>query len=70
MRNSAVTVGSLVGAALLLAIAAFCVFGFMASAEAAEAAWAFRTIYGAIGVRCFGGSVALIARCFREPRRQ
>ncbi len=60
MRKFAVIVGSLVAATLLLAIAAFCVFGFMASAEAAEAAWAFRTMYGAIGVACFGGSVALI----------
>jgi hypothetical protein len=62
MRKFAVIVGSLVAIALLLGIAAFCVFGFMVSAEAAEAAWAFRTMYGAIGVGCLGLSVALAVR--------
>jgi hypothetical protein len=55
------------GTALLLAIAAFCVFGFGASGEAGEAAWAFRSIYGVIGLGSLGG-VALIARWLRKSR--
>jgi hypothetical protein len=73
MRIYAKTAGFLFGAALLLAIAAFCVFGFGvgvgvgASGEAGD--WAFRSIYGVIGLGSLGGSVALAAVCFRKSSR-
>ena len=50
-----------VPAVILLAITGFCVYGFMASADASSGVGAFRTIYAAIAVGCLGGSGALIA---------
>jgi hypothetical protein len=43
-------------------------FACLALGEAGEAAWAFRSIYGVIGLGCLGGSVALIARWRLESR--
>ena len=37
---------------LLLLVAGFCVFGFLASSEAGSDAWCFKTIYGVVGIGC------------------
>lgn len=63
MRVVVATIGSL----LLLPIAAFCVFGFMATFEPTDRTvefMAFRMGYAAIGLCCLAGIVVLIARCF------
>ncbi len=51
---------------LLLAVAAFCVFGFLATFEPMQAAkqWTWRAIYVVVG----GCSLAGVASSFRRPR--
>jgi hypothetical protein len=49
----------IVGAVLLFAVAAFCVFGFLAAAEAAPVAaevWSVRLMYGLVGLGAVGGA--------------
>ena len=60
---------AIVGSLILLPIAAFCVFGFMATFEPTERTvefMAFRIGYTVIGLGCLAGIVFLIARCFRK----
>jgi hypothetical protein len=44
---------------VLLAILAFCVFGFSATFEPMDATkqWMWRVVYGVIGLACVGGFV-------------
>jgi len=57
-----------IGSLILLAIAAFCIFGFLATYEPDETLeyMAFRIGYAVIGLGCLAGIVALITRCFRK----
>jgi hypothetical protein len=55
-----------VAAAMLLLIAAFCVYGFLASFEPSAGATAFKIGYAAVGLGCLSGSAALIARGVRR----
>ena len=59
---------AIVGSLFLLPIAAFCVFGFMATFEPDETLeyMVFRIGYTVIGLGCLAGVVALIARYFRR----
>lgn len=62
---------SLIGSLILLSVAAFCVFGFMATSEPTDRTvefMAFRIGYAVIGLGCLAGVVALIARCFRKQQ--
>ena len=46
----------------LLGIAAFCVYGFLSAGEAPVGSrWAFRTIYGTVGLGCAVGRPRLIS---------
>jgi hypothetical protein len=69
MRRFAVIVGSLVAVAVLLAIAVFCVYGFMEIGWRLPSLWELRTMYGAIGVVCLCVSAAVIDSCCREIGR-
>ena len=56
---------AIVGSLLLLAVAAFCAFGFMATFEPTDRTaefLAFRIGYAVIGVGCFIGVVVLLVR--------
>ena len=60
---------AIIGSLSLLPIAAFCVFGFMATFEPTSQPgvfMAFRIGYAVIGLCCLAGVVALIANCFRQ----
>jgi hypothetical protein len=54
------------GSLLLLAVAAFCVFGFLATFEPTDNAIAFRIGYAVIGVGCLVGVGFLIANSLRK----
>jgi hypothetical protein len=59
------TILRLAGALLLSACAAFCLYGFLAAAEAPpDAVWAVRIVYGTIGV-VTAGAAAWLARSKR-----
>jgi hypothetical protein len=65
------TLLAIVAAILLLPIAAFCVFGFMATFEPTdrpEVFMAFRIGYGVAGVACLAGVVGLIWWTFLSRR--
>ena len=49
----------IVGATVLIAVAAFCVFGFLAAGEVPADANSFRLVYGAAGVVSVGTAVWL-----------
>jgi hypothetical protein len=54
---------------LLLAVAAFCLFGFLATFEPTDRQGqflAFRIGYGVIGVGCVAGIVALVVKAVRK----
>ena len=54
---------------ILLPIAAFCVFGFMATFEPTRTPGVFlvfRFGYAVIGLGCLAGDVVLIGRCVRK----
>jgi hypothetical protein len=57
---------------LLLAVTAFCVFGFLARYElqtrAERLPWQIG--YSALGVACVGGSIALVCRCVGSGRKR
>ena len=56
---------AIVGALVLLAIAAFCLFGFAASFEGRSGLFlAFRIGYAVIGLGCLAGVVVLIKTYF------
>ena len=59
---------AILGSLLLLAIAAFCAFGFMASFEPTDNAWAFRIGYAVVGIACLVGVVLLIVNVLRRRR--
>lgn len=59
---------ALIGSALLLAIAAFCLFGFLATFEPTDKPsqfLTFRIVYGVISLGCLAGIVALVVKGFR-----
>ena len=53
---------AIVGSLLLLAVAAFCVFGFLATLEPTSNAMAFRIGYTVIGLGCLVGVGFLVAK--------
>jgi hypothetical protein len=57
---------AILGSPLLLAVAAFCVFGFLATFEPTDNAIAFRIGYAVIGVGCLVGVGFLIANSLRK----
>lgn len=57
---------AIVGSLLLLAVAAFCGFGFMATFEPTSNALAFRGAYTVIGIGCLVGVGFLIANSLRK----
>ena len=62
------TLVAIIAAIMLLPIAAFCVFGFMATFEPTDQPgvfMAFRIGYGVVGVGCLLSIVILIARLIR-----
>ena len=63
------TILTVVASLLLLAVAAFCLFGFLATFEPTdrpETFWAFRIGYGVVGVGCLGGIVVLGVKAVRK----
>jgi len=54
------------GSLLLLAVAAFCIFGFMATFEPTSNALAFRIGYTVIGLGCMIGVGNLVANAVRK----
>ncbi len=57
---------AVLGSLLLLAIAAFCVFGFLATFEPTSNAMAFRIGYTVIGMGCLVGVGGLVANAVRK----
>ena len=57
---------AILGSLLLLAIAAFCAFGFMATFEPTANALAFRIGYTVVGLGCLVGIVLLILNVMRS----
>ena len=60
---------TVVASLLLLAVAAFCLFGFLATFEPTDSPGrflAFRIGYGVVGVGCLAGIVALVVKAFRR----
>jgi len=51
---------SIVGAVVLFAVAACCVYGFAATFEPNVAPGAFRILYAVAGIGCLGTSAALV----------
>ena len=62
---------AILGAIVLLPIAAFCLFGFAATFEPTDRPglfWAFRIGYAVIGLGCLAGVVSLVVRSVRSVR--
>jgi len=57
---------AIVGSVLLLAVAAFCVFGFLATFEPTDNALAFRVGYTVIGFGCLVGAGLLLVNVLRK----
>jgi len=60
---------TVVGSILLLAIAAFCLFGFLATFEPTDRPGmfvAFRVGYAVVGISCLVGTIALILKGVRK----
>lgn len=55
------------GSLLLLAVSAYCSFGFMATFEPTDNALAFRMGYTVIGLGCLVGAGLLLGNAFRNP---
>jgi len=56
---------AIVGSPLLLAVAAFCVFGFLATFEPGQF-MAFRIGYSIVGLGCIAGVILLIVNAARK----
>ena len=54
------------GSLLLLAVAAFCVFGFLATFEPTDNTLAFRIGYAVIGLGCLVGAGVLLVNAVRK----
>ena len=53
------------GSIFLLALAAFCLFGFLATWEPTDTpgiSWAFRVGYAVVGIGCLAGTLVLCRR--------
>lgn len=62
---------AVIGSLVLLAIAAFCVFGFMATFEPTDRpteSLTFRIGYSVIGIGCLASVVGFVANCIRSSR--
>lgn len=57
---------AILGSLLLLAVAAFCIFGFLATFEPTSNAMAFRIGYTVIGLGCVVGAGILIVNVVRK----
>lgn len=63
------SLSALIGSLVLLAIAAFCVFGFLATFEPTDNTaqfMAFRIGYAVIGLGCVGGAGILFVKAVRK----
>jgi hypothetical protein len=60
------TLGRVIGAAVLLAIASFCGFGFLAAFEPGNG-WLWKVGYGAVGSGCLTGAVAILSKLHGQP---
>jgi len=54
------------GSLFLLAVAAFCVFGFLATFEPTDNALAFRVVYTLMGLGCLAGTGFLVVNALRN----
>lgn len=52
---------AMIGSVLLLAVAAFCAFGFLATFEPGDF-MVFRVGYAVVGLGCVAGAIAIIAK--------
>lgn len=62
---------TVVASLVLLPIAAFCLFGFLATFEPTDTPgmfMAFRIGYAVVGIGCFAGIVALIINAVRKSK--
>lgn len=62
---------SIVGSILLFAVAAFCLFGFLATFEPTDKQgmfMAFRIGYSVVGIGCLAGIVALVVKAVRKTK--
>ena len=60
---------ALFGSVLLLAVAAFCLFGFLASFESNETTFVvFRIGYAVIGAVCLAGILALVVNAISKSK--
>lgn len=57
---------AILGSLILLAVAAFCLFGFLATFEPTTNALLFRIGYAVIGVGCMAGAGILMANAVRN----
>lgn len=57
---------AILGSLVLLAVASFCVFGFLATFEPTSNALAFRIGYTVVGLGCLIGAGFLIANSVRK----
>jgi hypothetical protein len=60
---------ALIGSVLLLAVASFCLFGFLATFEPTDRTvqfWVFRIGYAVVGLGSIAGTIALIVNAFRK----
>ncbi|MCB9922574.1 MAG: hypothetical protein H6822_10350 [Planctomycetaceae bacterium] len=56
----------IIGSLLLFAVAAFCVFGFLATFEPTSNAMVFRVGYSVIGLGCIAGVILLIVNAAKK----
>lgn len=59
----------IIGSLLLLAVAAFCIFGFLATFEPSGSPgtfMAFRVGYAVVGLCCIGGMIVFVSRAIRR----
>ena len=60
---------AIIAAIMLLGIAAFCVYGFMATFEPIDNAttvWVFRIGYSVVGIACVAGALLAILKALRR----
>ena len=62
---------AIIGSFLLIVVAAFCVFGLLATFEPTDKPgmfMAFRIGYSVVGIGCLAGTVALLVIAVRKPK--
>lgn len=69
VRKKMKVIFSVLVSLMFLAVAAFCLFGFLATFEPTDRPGqflAFRIGYAVVGVGCLGGTVALVVKAVRR----